>query len=256
MNQELGRHYGTARRRIFTLHTWIYLFAALILANILLPEFAKPNPNPHPNAWLLSALLAVWTVWLLADKLQSRIAFYHNGFIRHYPFGRQKTVFFHPEMHVFVRQWRYAFFLSLWKTAVRARIRLYLPDGGKFVLPATFCNIGLLNIIRQYQFIHTLPRLGGDFEGGRTVDFGGVKLNQTGIFVGQKFFSWHEYKPKLGSGRLSVYKIKPGGKTKWLPAANICLGKISEVNILLDFIGFARTDVKEYGVEEYSISPF
>ena len=251
----MGRHYSNIRCRIFTLHTWVYLCIAPMAGKLLFDEFAQSKSH-LVSAYLLPAVLAAWTIWLLADKLQSRIALYHNGFIRLYPFGRQKAFYFHPDMHVFTRRWQYSIIFSSWRTSIRATIRLLRPDGTKFSLPATFPNAKLLNLICQYQFIHSVPRMRDAYNKGETLDFGGVRINHSGIFVKQDFFPWQEYEPKIGGGRLYIHQIKLNGKTKWRATAKVPLVKIAEVNIFLGLIGFGGDCLDEYGVERYQLNPF
>ncbi len=249
---DLGREYGKHRMEFFRLP----LLASLGLLLIVALVFSEASEN-FPVLWALAIFGLLWMIYCLASWHINRIVLHHSGIVYRHLLLPDKTFYFQPDMRVFVRKWQYSWIFSAWKTAPRIQIILQQRSGAKLKLSSCWKNQErVLSVLRQYQLIHTLPRLHEAYVNGETLDFGGVQLDGSGIWVNKKYYSWQQYEPRIGDGWLYVYKTKANGKTQWRASARIPLAKISEAKILLDFIGFDGAAFNDYLTEHYKLNPF
>ena len=249
---DLGREYGKHRMEFFRLP----LLASLGLLLIVALVFSEASEN-FSVLWALAIFGLLWAVYCLASWHTNRMILHHNGIVYRRLLLPDKTFYFQPNMRVFVRKWQYSWIFSAWKTAPRIQIILQQRSGAKLKLsPYWKHQERVLSVLRQYQLIHTLPRLHEAYANGETLDFGGVQLDGSGIWINQKHYGWQQYKPRIGDGWLYVYKTKANGKTQWRASARIPLAKISEAKILLDFIGFDGAAFNDYLTEHYKLNPF
>ena len=248
---DLGQEYGKHRLAFFRLP----LLVNLVCLAVLLAGFDEDGINSTTLS--LAALWLLWTLHYLASWHKNRIILHHNGIILRRLLLSDKTFYFQPDMRVFVRKWRYCWIFRTWKTATRTQIRLRYPNGNKLKLSSSWTQQEyVLSVLRQYQLIHTLPRLRESYINNEILDFSGVRLNLSGIWIKRKYYDLEKYEPRIVNGWLYLYKIKKNGKPRWVHTDRISLAKISEAKILLDWIGFYGMDLNDYITEHYKINPF
>ena len=248
---DLGQEYGKHRLAFFRLP----LLVNLVCLAVLLAGFDEDGINSTTLS--LAALWLLWTLHYLASWHKNRIILHHNGIILRRLLLSDKTFYFQPDMRVFVRKWRYSVIFAAWKTAPRIQIILQQRSGSKLkLLPYWKNQERVLSVLRQYQLVHIVPRLREAYANGETLDFGGVQLDVSGIWLNKKHYGRQQYEPRVGGGWLYVYKAKANGKTRWRASARIPLAKISEAKILLDFIGFDGAAFNDYLTEHYKLNPF
>lgn len=254
---DLGQEYGKHRLAFFRLPLLVYLIFSFIILPSLAASFAEKGINADMETWLLTAFWLLWTAYHLANSYKTRVILHHNGIILRRLLLPDKTFYFQPDMRVFVRKWQYGWIFTAWKTPTRTQIRLRASNGKKLKLSSSWTQQDrVLAVLHQYQLIHTLPCLRESYINNETLDFSGVRLNLSGIWIKRKYYDLEKYEPRIVNGWLYLYKIKKNGKPRWVHTDRISLAKISEAKIFLDWIGFYGMDLNDYITEHYKINPF